>query len=126
MKQENPNIKVILEHYGAKVPTRRGWFSMRCPFHNDRHNSASANTDENVFCCFACQLKGNGYTLIMNKEGVGFREAIGIAKGIFDTCGEVLPQRTRSSGGIPRRTGNTFKRGDTGGLGRRARANDGA
>lgn len=124
MKQENPSIRVILEHYGAKVPTRRGWFSMRCPFHNDRHNSASANTDENVFCCFACQLKGNGYTLIMSKEGVGFREAIGIAKGIFDSSGEVLPQRTRSSGGIPRRTGHTIKRSDTGGLGRRARAND--
>ena len=74
---EKPDISVILEHYGATVPTRRGWFSIKCPFHDDSHASASANTDDGAFCCHACQMKGDGYAIIMNKEGVEFREAIG-------------------------------------------------
>ena len=57
---------------------------MKCPFHDDRHNSASATRDDNAFCCFACQIKGDGYAIIMAKEGVQFREAVSIAKRIFN------------------------------------------
>ena len=124
MKHEKPSISAILEHYGANVIKRRGWVSMRCPFHDDTHRSATANYDENVFCCFACQLKGDGYTLIMKKEGIGFREAISIAQRILNSRGEVLPQRSRASGGLPRRTGNTSERSNSSGLGRRSRADD--
>lgn len=123
---EKPDITVILEHYGARVPTRHGWFSMKCPFHDDRHNSASATRDDNAFCCFACQIKGDGYAIIMAKEGVGFREAIDIAKRIFNESGKVLPQRSRRSGGLPRRTGNYNGGSGEGTLGRRLRPANGA
>ena len=123
---EKPDISVILEHYGARVPTRHGWFSMKCPFHEDRHNSASATRDENAFCCFACQIKGDGYAIIMAKEGVGFREAIDIAKRIFDASGKVLPQRTRRSRGIPRRTRYHNGGSGEGTLGRRLRPANGS
>jgi DNA primase len=126
MRYDKPSITAILEHYGAKVPTRRGWFSMKCPFHDDSHASASANSDENAFCCFACQMKGDGYAIIMSKEGVQFSEAINIAKGILDSRGEVLPQRTARSGGISRRAGNHFRAGAEGSIGRRARAANGS
>ena len=106
MKHNNPDIGVILEHYGARIPTRRGWFSMKCPFHDDSHASASANLDEGAFCCFACQMKGNGYGIIMKREGVTFNEAIDIAKRILNQSGKALPQRTSRGGGIPRRTGH--------------------
>lgn len=122
---EKPDITVILEHYGARVPTRRGWFSMKCPFHEDRHNSASATRDDNAFCCFACQIKGDGYAIIMSKEGVGFREAVDIAKRIFNESGKVLPQRSRRSGGLPRRTGNHNGGSGEGTLGRRLRPANG-
>lgn len=122
---EKPDISVILEHYGARVPTRHGWFSMRCPFHNDRHNSASATRDDNAFCCFACQIKGDGYAIIMSKEGVNFREAVNIAKRIFDESGKVLPQRNTRGGGLPRRTGNHDGRSTQGSLGRRIRSANG-
>ena len=106
MKQDKPDISVILEYYGARVHTRRGWFSMKCPFHDDSHASASVSLDDNAFACFACQMKGDGYGIIMKKEGVEFIEAVNIAKRIFDQSGKALPQRTTRSGGIPRRTGN--------------------
>ena len=118
---EKPDISVVLEHYGARVPTRHGWFSMKCPFHDDRHNSASATRDENAFCCFACQIKGDAYAIIMAKEGVEFREAVNIAKRIFDESGKVLPQRSARSGGLPRRTGNHNVSSGEGTLGRRLR-----
>ena len=122
---EKPDISVILEHYGARVPTRHGWFSIKCPFHDDRHNSASATRDENAFCCFACQIKGDGYAIIMSREGVGFREAIDIAKRIFDASGKVLPQRTRGSRGLSRRTRDSNGGSGTSALGRRLRPVDG-
>jgi DNA primase len=123
---EKPNISAILEHYGARVPTRRGWFSMKCPFHDDTHNSASANVDEGVFCCFACQVKGDGFSLIMSKEGVQFREALSIAERILNESGQVLPQRNTRSGGLPRRTGYNPRAGTSGSLGRRTRSANGS
>lgn len=123
---EKPDITAILEHYGARVPMRRGWFSMKCPFHDDTHNSASANADEGVFCCFACQVKGDGFSLIMNKEGVQFREALSIAERILNASGKVLPQRPTRSGGLPRRTGHNPRTSPEGSLGRRARSSNGS
>ena len=126
MKYDKPSISAILEHYGARVPTRHGWFSMKCPFHEDSHASASANTEENAFCCFACQMKGDGFAIIMAKEGVKFNEAINIAKGILNARGEVLSRSTTRSGGIPRRTGDNSGTSNKSSLGRRARSAYGA
>ena len=126
VKYDKPSIGAILEHYGARVPTRHGWFSMKCPFHEDSHASASANTEENAFCCFACQMKGDGFAIIMAKEGVKFNEAVNIAKGILNARGEVLSRSTTRSGGIPRRTGDNSGTGAQSSLGRRARSAYGA
>ena len=126
MKYDKPDIAVILEYYGANVPTRRGWFGMKCPFHDDSHASASATRDDNAFCCFACQVKGDGYAIIMQKEGVEFREAINIAKGILDARGEVLPQRFARGGRISRRTRNNFGASTEGSFGRRTRTANGS
>lgn len=127
MTFEKPDISLILEHFGAShVPTRRGWFSMKCPFHDDSHASATANRDENVFCCFACQIKGDGFAIIMQREGVGFREAIDIAKRVLKSRGEVLRERNNGSRGLPRRTGNNSGGSSEGRIGRRARSNAGS
>jgi DNA primase len=127
MKYEKPAIDAILEHYGASsVPHRNGWFSIKCPFHDDKHASATANRTENVFCCFACQTKGDGFAIIMQKEGVKFREAISIAQRILESRGEVLRERDTRGGGLSRRTRNNSRGGEEGRLGRRTRPNVGA
>lgn len=127
MKYEKPAIDAILEHYGSRpVSHRHGWFSIKCPFHDDRHASATVNVDDNAFCCFACQIKGDGFAIIMQKEGVKFREAISIAQGILESSGQVLRERDSRSGGLPRRKRNHFGRSAEGGLGRRTRPNVGA
>ncbi len=126
MKYDKPDIAVILEHYGARVPERRGWFGMKCPFHDDSHASASATRDDNAFCCFACQMKGDGYAIIMQKEGVEFREAINIAERIFNQSGKVLPQRSTRGRGLSGRSGNNSGAGNSRSIGRRARATNGS
>lgn len=126
MKHEKPDITCILEHYGATVHARRGWAKMKCPFHNDSHASAAVLIEENIFKCHGCQMKGDGYAIIMQKEGVNFNEAVDIAKRILNQSGKVLPQRPSRSGGIPRRTGNYSGAGNQGAVGRRARAVNGA
>lgn len=126
MKRENPSIKPILEHYGARVPTRRGWFSMKCPFHDDSHASASANLDEGAFCCFACQIKGNAYGIIMKKEGVDFREAISITERVLNESGEALPQRIGGSRGLSSGSRSFNKSSNASRIGRRARTLNGA
>ena len=126
MSQDKPDITTILEYYGARVPTRSGWAKLKCPFHDDSHASAAVNLKENIFKCHGCQYKGDAYAIIMQKEGVGFREAVTLAKGIFDQSGKVLPQRTTRSGGLPRRTGDLSGAGPANALGRRARAAHGS
>lgn len=126
MNEEKPDITTILEYYGAQVPTRAGWAKMKCPFHNDSHASAAVNLRDNIFKCHGCQYKGDAYSIIMQKEGVGFREAVTLAKGIFDQSGKVLPQRPARSGGLPRRTGYNIGAGPENALGRRARAANGS
>ena len=121
-----PDITTILEYYGAVVPTRSGWAKLKCPFHDDSHASAEVNLRDNIFKCHGCQYKGDAYAIIMLKEGVGFREAITLAKGIFDQSGKVLPQRPARSGGIPRRTGYNNGTRPENALGRRARAAHGS
>lgn len=99
---------------------------MHCPFHDDLHASASVSIDENVFCCFACQIKGNGYKLLMLREGVEFREALKIAQGIFDSRGEVLSLGNRRGGGVFKSARNKHGSGSYGSVGRRLRPSNGA
>jgi len=126
VNDENPNITAILEHYGATVPTRSGWAKMKCPFHNDSHASAAVNLQDNLFKCHGCQYKGSGYKIIMDKEGVSFREAISIAEGILNQSGQVLPRRSGRGGRISGRSRNNNGAGDSRTLGRRLRAANGS
>ena len=126
MNEDNPNITAILEHYGATVPTRKGWAKMKCPFHNDSHASSAVNLDLNIFKCHGCQYKGNGYNIIKDKEGVSFREAISIAEGILNSRGEVLPQRVGRGGRISSGARNNLRGSNSRSIGRRARALNGS
>lgn len=95
---DKPDIEAVLVHYGADhVPTSQGgWMSMRCPFHDETHPSASVNTE--AFVCHACGMKGDSLALIQLKESVGFREAVALAKQI-DADYEPTTKGSRGRGG---------------------------
>lgn len=95
---ENPPIGPILKHYGGKLPSRQwGRVSMRCCFHDDSIRSGLVNFDDNTFICFACDVKGSAYNIIQQKEGVTFREALGIAEAILNQGGTPVRYNNRKS-----------------------------
>lgn len=78
-----PDIEAVLTHYGAdRVPAARGdgWRAMRCPFHDDRHASASINRE--AFVCHSCGVKGDGLAIIQQQENCAFPDALRIAATI--------------------------------------------
>lgn len=71
------DIVRVLEHYGSEgVPEGRNR-PLRCPFHDDRHASASVDTHEGLFMCHAghCGAMGNAVTLIAQQEGIPYEAA---------------------------------------------------
>jgi DNA primase len=83
MEQLLPPIQKVIEHYGGRV--REGymsWQKIKCPFHSDNHASAGVSLHENIFVCHGCGIKGNGFNVIKEYEGVTFLESIKIAENI--------------------------------------------
>lgn len=93
------DIVKVLEHYGFTVATNRGgWVSVRCVFHNDHVKSARLNIDLGGFRCFACDMAGDVYSIIMKREGVNYGEALKIAERITgESNGELRRKPKRSA-----------------------------
>ena len=91
-------IKDVLIHYGLKLPNKSyGRLSILCPFHGDSRKSAVVDFDTQSFCCFACDVKGDGYDLIQYKEGIDFREAISFAERVFNQSSTSLRKKRGQS-----------------------------
>lgn len=92
---DKPSIVEVLLYYGAKNLRKdvRGWKKFNCPFHNDSVASATYSIEANAFNCFGCGIKGDSYKVIMEREGIGFREAYLFAEEKFTRGnGEVQPK----------------------------------
>ena len=107
---DSPIAKVLMLYGAVKVPSGRGWRSMKCPFHSDRHASATVNTEVNAFSCFACSIKGDLYKIIMEQEGIGFREAKSRAEEIVGTSDIALPKVNQLSRRISSQEGTIIGR----------------
>lgn len=68
--KQSLNIREVIEFYGVKVG-RNGSFC--CPFHNEKHPSASIKND--YFNCFACGVGGDLITFTAKLHGLGNYEA---------------------------------------------------
>ena len=90
------SIVKVLEHYGFTIPSNRGgWQSVRCLFHNDHVKSARVNIDGGGFRCFACDMAGDVYSIIMKREGVNYNEALKIAERITGESNNQLRSKPR-------------------------------
>lgn len=59
----------MLAYYGLdRVKKRKGWQSIRCPFHDDEQASASINLDLNGFKCHGCGISGDALKIIKDQE----------------------------------------------------------
>jgi DNA primase len=101
-----PDIVAVLKHYGANINRSSGQVNIKCPFHNDSHASASFNTKQNIFNCFACGMQGNSIQIIAKQERCDIREAKSIAEGITGESNEQVRGKHLSGGRLPSKSGN--------------------
>ena len=115
-----PDIVSVLKHYGANITRASGQVNIKCPFHNDSHASASFNTRQNIFNCFACGMQGNSIQIIAKQERCDIREAKSIAEGITGESNQQVRGKHLSGGRLPSKQGNN-KGSSTSGAIRRSR-----
>jgi DNA primase len=101
-----PDIVLVLRHYGANPSRTTGQVNIKCPFHDDTHSSASFNTKENIFNCFACGMNGNSLQIIAKQERVDIREAKFFAEGITGQSSGKVRGKHLSGGRLPSKQGN--------------------
>jgi len=96
-------IGPILEYYGFdEVEDGRGWRTIRCAFHGEKDASASVRTDdEQVFVCHACGVKGNSAQLIMQRESLGYWDAVRRAEEIAGSGNGNVRQQAGSRHAVP-------------------------
>lgn len=68
----------IVDLVGSYLSLRRQGrnFVGLCPWHDDSKPSLNVNQDRQTFKCWVCNLGGDIFSFIMQKEGVEFREAL--------------------------------------------------
>jgi DNA primase len=122
LMDDMPSIVDVLQHYGADMNRTNGQVNIRCPFHDDTHKSASFNTRENIFNCFACGMQGNSLQVIARKEGVDIREAKSFAEGIIGQSGSQVRGKHLSGGRLPSKQGYNKGSSTSGSIRRSRRA----
>jgi DNA primase len=97
-------LELAFEHYGLNYPTSLGEKSIKCPVHDDSNASASVNTMTGLWTCFACQQGGDAYTLIMEREQIGYRDAATFAENLLNNSSREVHRGTdrKPSTGVSR------------------------
>ena len=94
---EKPSIEEYLNYIGAATPAKgSGWRKMKCPFHDDSHASAAVNYDKNAFICHGCGIKGDTFSLIMDRERMNYREAVQFAASVLTSGNTEVRQQDRT------------------------------
>lgn len=77
--KERLSVSEALNHFGVKATAGRG--KALCPCHSEKTASLSYDDDRGLWNCFGCGKGGDVLSLIMEKEGLDFREALRVASG---------------------------------------------
>ena len=120
LTDDMPDIVTVLKHYGANMNRTSGQVNIRCPFHDDTHKSASFNTKENIFNCFACGMQGNSLQIIARQERVNIHEAKFFAEGITGQSSGQIRGKHLSGGRLPKKQRHSVGSGMSGSI-RRSR-----
>jgi DNA primase len=80
-------VDVVSDYVRLKKQGAR--FVGLCPFHSERTPSFSVDPQANLYHCFGCKAGGDVYRFVMDKEGVGFPDAVRL---LADRAGIALPE----------------------------------
>ena len=67
-------VEVIREYIPVKAVGAN--FQALCPFHNEKSPSFVISPDKQIWHCFGCGRGGDVFSFVMEKEGLGFMEAL--------------------------------------------------
>lgn len=73
--KEAANIVEVVGDY-VKLTRRGANYMGLCPFHNERTPSFSVSPRRNFCHCFSCKKGGSPVNFLMEKEGIGYQEAL--------------------------------------------------
>ena len=81
------DIVDLIHSYGVALEHKGGSWMGLCPFHEDKNPSLSVDRNKGLFNCFGCGAGGDVFDFVMKKQGVEFKEALSILKGLLpDPC----------------------------------------
>ncbi|MGX7347664.1 DNA primase [Aerococcus vaginalis] len=69
------DIVDIISHYVDLTKRGKNYVGL-CPFHDERTPSFTIEPEKQFFKCFSCGRGGNVFSFLMEKEGVGFKDAV--------------------------------------------------
>lgn len=100
------SVAIIVSYYGGEVKEGKS-ASVKCCMHDDSRRSAVINTYDNLYYCHTCGKGGTSIDVVMEKEGLGFKDAAERAAEIVTGGGNSLQSGSkRGSNRLPRRTWN--------------------
>ncbi|MEE3219560.1 MAG: CHC2 zinc finger domain-containing protein, partial [Planctomycetota bacterium] len=91
----------IVELVGSQIPLRRqgSGYVGSCPWHDDRRPSLQVNPERQTWKCWVCDIGGDIFSFVMQREGVEFREALSM---LAERAGiELQHSRADATGGPP-------------------------
>ena len=74
-------MEAVLDRYNVRFnPAKSGWQPIRCPneaghTHGDSNPSCSLHLGFGSVNCHGCGLKGDGYSVLIEVEGITFKQA---------------------------------------------------
>ena len=98
------SIEAIVTFYGGEVKLGKN-VSVRCCMHDDSRRSAVIDTYKNLYFCHTCGKGGSGVEIVMEKEGLGYKDALERANEIATGNGGSIQSRSRRGNrSVSRRT----------------------
>ena len=70
----------LAEIIGETVPLRKSganWIGL-CPFHAEKTPSFHVHAARQFYYCFGCQARGDVYQFLMQRQNLGFAEALAL------------------------------------------------
>lgn len=95
---QNPILRTLENRYGFTFKQQGADFYAHCPFHADgKRPNLRINETKGVWFCDVCDKGGSVIDFVMQREGLGFREACAALGGVASEEFKYKPPQPKSS-----------------------------